>query len=902
MAISWNIPALVNKIASDIPGLNTLLQKLATWNMDGTSNLPNGAKRMVKNSNNTRTIQEWNGSAWGSVGKLAHDVETVDGFSASQSAAKNCIAVRDASGRLPGDLTGMAATANKLRYARTIGLSGGAKGTATNFDGGSNITIPVTELDVSKARNGMLPKACGSTGRTDGFTADVYLSLYGLKASEVGQLSRARSYTGVDANNLWRQGTYNCYGGTTALHWPYKADWLCHTSYWGDDNVTQMAFRPGDSSGPAIFFRTSWDKGKTWKAGWECAARVVSSDVHIYVAKDGSDAYSGLESNSPVLTWARAVRVLMANHTSGACYVHFGKGDWGSITIGAACRFCHTLVLTRFRDNGVATSYQTDMPHFTYISDCQAGRVYLRNLDVDKVDCRGSRYELQTYNRIGRVCADQNGNIYVSGNLTCKYIDDTNPIFLAKHNSFIHFANPVVTMNSGLKASSVVYANFNSTIDISGSTQIKLASGATYTGKRCSISNGSVLAGYWTFINTWPGSGTVADHWQASFSGIPQDVAIAGNTGDRANATRGIFNARNMNGGTNLNNLTAQGIYQIGQHNGNANLPAGCVNGTLCVFAIAGASTVKQIFYRQGTQNTNDHETYVRQKQGSSWSSWIRMLTTKDIASSVNTSTTQIPTCKAVNDKVTAVNNAAVLLKGNQTVNGVKTFTNNPISKNGTPHFLLQSTNVSKGSNPSSNQYWCIPFTDKNGTGNANRLGLVETRIEANGNVSAYLVAYQNNSGSTANASMGIVKEKGGGAYGFCPTPPAGDNSTKIATTNWVRNYATPASNADDNSAKLASTSWVRQNTSMVPGGWEGRSSGVFYTAECNGWVYGRNSKYKTCGRTTKLLVNGVDYWLQSSSYGSWSCANDQTIIVPVKKGQRYKGYNLDSVGFLRAQ
>ena len=48
-------------------------------------------------------------------------------------------------------ITGNAASATKLQTARTIGLSGGATGTATSFDGTSNITIPVTKIDPSKS-------------------------------------------------------------------------------------------------------------------------------------------------------------------------------------------------------------------------------------------------------------------------------------------------------------------------------------------------------------------------------------------------------------------------------------------------------------------------------------------------------------------------------------------------------------------------------------------------------------------------------------------------------------------------------------------------------------------------------------------------------------------------------
>ena len=51
---------------------------------------------------------------------------------------------------------GNADTAAKLSTARTIGISGGATGTATSFDGSANIDIPVTSLDATKL-SGMVP-------------------------------------------------------------------------------------------------------------------------------------------------------------------------------------------------------------------------------------------------------------------------------------------------------------------------------------------------------------------------------------------------------------------------------------------------------------------------------------------------------------------------------------------------------------------------------------------------------------------------------------------------------------------------------------------------------------------------------------------------------------------------
>lgn len=54
------------------------------------------------------------------------------------------------------DITGNAATATILQNTRTIAISGGATGTATSFNGSTNISIPVTALDAS-VLSGIVP-------------------------------------------------------------------------------------------------------------------------------------------------------------------------------------------------------------------------------------------------------------------------------------------------------------------------------------------------------------------------------------------------------------------------------------------------------------------------------------------------------------------------------------------------------------------------------------------------------------------------------------------------------------------------------------------------------------------------------------------------------------------------
>lgn len=115
----------------------------------------------------------------------------------------------------------------------------------------------------------------------------------------------------------------------------------------------------------------------------------------------------------------------------------------------------------------------------------------------------------------------------------------------------------------------------------------------------------------------------------------------------------------------------------------------------------------------------------------------------------------------------------------------------------------------------------------------------------------------------------------------------------------------TPA--ADSNNTNIATTAWVRARLGngefgMVPSGagMIGRRNGTTYTAGTNGYVYGRNSKYATCGKETYVEVIGWDRaWMQHTAYGSGSCNMDTTVCLPVKKGQQYKGRNLDYLGFI---
>lgn len=85
--------------------------------------------------------------------------------------------------------------------------------------------------------------------------------------------------------------------------------------------------------------------------------------------------------------------------------------------------------------------------------------------------------------------------------------------------------------------------------------------------------------------------------------------------------------------GTNLNDYKSDGEWYFGVDYTPTNIPAGS-NGWLKV--ITGIqrddNVVKQIWYRHGTPNNNDYETYVRTFSGGAWSSWQKFVVQSEIS------------------------------------------------------------------------------------------------------------------------------------------------------------------------------------------------------------------------------------------------------------------------------
>ena len=79
--------------------------------------------------------------------------------------------------------------------------------------------------------------------------------------------------------------------------------------------------------------------------------------------------------------------------------------------------------------------------------------------------------------------------------------------------------------------------------------------------------------------------------------------------------------------GTDLNDYKQDGFYYFDADYTPANIPAG-VNGWLEVYS-SNVGAVKQKWFRHGTADSNDHNTYIRTFTSGSWSGWAFVMTAK---------------------------------------------------------------------------------------------------------------------------------------------------------------------------------------------------------------------------------------------------------------------------------
>ena len=142
---TWDSPALDQPISADLPAIQRKFQALVKGDPSLVQNPPVGAKRLVEISGGNWQVQQYNGSTWVNLGKLQMDVDTVDGYHAAITPQANTIAVRNASGKLEGDITGNAVTADSAAtLSETLGVELGGTGATTAAQARQNLGVPPT--------------------------------------------------------------------------------------------------------------------------------------------------------------------------------------------------------------------------------------------------------------------------------------------------------------------------------------------------------------------------------------------------------------------------------------------------------------------------------------------------------------------------------------------------------------------------------------------------------------------------------------------------------------------------------------------------------------------------------------------------------------------------------------
>lgn len=142
MSVSANIPALGNKITKDVPDQNALNQRMMRCDFSDVTDLPVGTKALVESAEGWE-VRQFNGTGWVLLEKWNIDAQKVDGHSASTGTTANTIPVRDANGKLPGDITGNAATASKASaLSATNPIATGGTGATTAEQARENLVVP----------------------------------------------------------------------------------------------------------------------------------------------------------------------------------------------------------------------------------------------------------------------------------------------------------------------------------------------------------------------------------------------------------------------------------------------------------------------------------------------------------------------------------------------------------------------------------------------------------------------------------------------------------------------------------------------------------------------------------------------------------------------------------------
>ena len=219
---------------------------------------------------------------------------------------------------------------------------------------------------------------------------------------------------------------------------------------------------------------------------------------------------------------------------------------------------------------------------------------------------------------------------------------------------------------------------------------------------------------------------------------------------------------------------------------------------------------------------------------------------------------------------------------GNETIAGTKTFNSNVTIESGSPRLNLDQTDITQGTAPTTAQSNAISFRDSQN----NTMGYMVHEYLTDGENRLRFAAYKPEQGSTAHGDLSVVYPASGDPYATAPTPAAGDNSTKIATTAWVNTKA--ANFLPLAGGKMSGSIYkTSDSTRFIVGGGQTYDSGAHIALDGKEYSDGTHAAGSFLvsahnGTTTKALIGQPDGLLQ------W---NGQNIVRSVN------GKNADAAG-----
>ena len=275
-------------------------------------------------------------------------------------------------GTLTGTLTGNASSANscsgnagtatKLQTARKIGITGGATGTATSFDGSGDINIPVTSLDATKLSGTASINTSGNAGSAT--KLQTARNINGVSFNGTGNITikadpTVHEITGSqNLNSYVTPGFYYAVGGNSITNKPSGASafGMIVIKDAGSRTVQFMVATGGSSDSDKKFYFRETTDGSTWGSWYNFYTSLhkpSKSDVGLGNVDNKSSATIRGEITSSNVTNALGFTPSPQNHAStDTKYGVATSGNYGHTKI------INNLTTSSYVDGQALSAYQ----------------------------------------------------------------------------------------------------------------------------------------------------------------------------------------------------------------------------------------------------------------------------------------------------------------------------------------------------------------------------------------------------------------------------------------------------------------------------------------------------------------------------------------------------------------